>query len=82
MNPVSETCSTHHATGFPDFFMQAPTLRVHDPLAEFLGAAAETGFAGVGPEHRFSRKHRHFATLWQAHVHAMLIEHADNPQLI
>lgn len=43
-------------TTFPDFFADAPTLRVYDPLAEFLGAAAETGFGGVGPGHRFSRR--------------------------
>lgn len=26
---------------FPDFFTQAPILRVRDPLAQFLGAARE-----------------------------------------
>ena len=25
---------------FPDFFTAAPVIRMHDPLAEFLGAAA------------------------------------------
>ena len=34
----------HHSTTpttFPEFFTDAPTLRVYDPLAEFLGAAAD-----------------------------------------
>lgn len=34
----------HHSTTpttFPEFFTDAPTLRIYDPLAEFLGAAAD-----------------------------------------
>jgi len=26
---------------FPDFFASAPVIRMHDPLAEFLGAAKD-----------------------------------------
>lgn len=45
-NPGIDTAMTTHETTetsaatFPGFFADAPTLRVYDPLAEFLGAAA------------------------------------------
>ena len=55
---------------FPEFFARIPAVTLRDPLAELLGAIPD----GVAA--------RLFGELWQERVSRILIDHADDPELV